>query len=297
MGFVTIPSDTPHFNFEYDDTLTASVAEPFGAFLAKNAEADFNQMSFWFGDIIPEVVPITVQIMPQPDPSNKGANNGRDIIVFLGANTSFDEGRAALVAECSEIFMLFGGHLWNRGESPGEALSRIMAFTIVSSQADSDGSAQLWLDSSRPDFVNAADPTDTNQLANGCGVLFLYYMLYQLGFSMRALATVGGGQGNFAQKLSLVYGLLTGDTSDSGLDAAFQEFSSLLATTFPPGAPSSLVGDTNPFPLPASKALSLRNYLAVDPLEAEETVRERVAALNLGNLRATLNSQKRFSLS
>ena len=295
MGFVTLPS-TPNFNFEYDDSLTATVATAFGAFLAKNAENDFNLLSFWFGST-PDTVPFTVQIIPPPKPNNLGSNNGRDrITVSLSATTTFDTGRATLVAECSEIFMVFGGHLWRPGESPGEALSRVMAYTIVPADALRDGAAQLWLDSGRPDFVNGNDPTDSNPQANGCGLLFLYYLLYQLGFSMRVVTTVGGDPRNLAQKLSRVYGLLTGDTSESGVDSAFPEFSNLVATRFPPGTPSNLAGSTNPFPLPTPKSLSLKNYLAVFPLEDGETVRQRVATSNFGNLRATLNSQRRFSL-
>jgi hypothetical protein len=93
-----------------------------------------------------------------------------------------------------------------------------------------------------------------------------------------------------------VYGRLTGDTSEIGLDSAFKDFSDLLATKFPPGPPSGLVGSVNPFPLPTSRSLSLKKYLAVEQQDEGETIRKRVAVMNIGNLRAVLNSERRFSI-
>lgn len=299
MGFVSLPS-TPNFNFKYDDSLNATAATALGSALAANAEADLSLVRSWFDGLMPSGAPFTVQINPR-SAARSGSNDGDSLITIdLGATNDFAFARMVLVAEFIEIFMRGPNRGWNPAESHGEALSQVAGFTIVPTRASVLNGAQLWLDSNnsaRPDFVNGTDSTDTNPISFGCGVLFLYYLRSQLGFSMRGIIMLRGETDESALKLSHVYGILVGDTSDGGLDSAFPEFSALLATKFPPGAPSGLAGSTNPFPIPTIRSLSLARYLAVAPLENGETIRQRVATMNIGDLRAVLNSERRFSLS
>jgi hypothetical protein len=98
-------------------------------------------------------------------------------------------------------------------------------------------SAASWLNCSRPDFVTTNDATDTNYVSIGCSTLFLNYLRFQLGHALTDIVTKGG------PTLQNTFENLTGSTV-----SAFADFSTLLATRFPPGQPVSLADD-NPFPI------------------------------------------------
>ena len=285
-GYIDLPA-TAHFRFEYDNTLNQLAASAFGVALAGNAETDYNLVSFWFGGLTPPGVPFNVKIN-KPSATRSGGNDGnKQITIDVGANADFDLGRWVLVAELTEIFMRAQNRGWNAGKSNGEALSQVAGFTIVPSQATRLIGPPTWLDddnSARPDFVSQTDTTDKNAVSYGCGVLFLYHLRSQLGFTMRAVV-----QGA-ADTLEGVYHNLTQDSH------AFAAFSALLAARFPPGVPSTLVGSTNPFPLPSSRSLSLMRYLAANPLLQEESIGDRIRSKNVGNMRAVLNSDRPASL-
>jgi hypothetical protein len=286
LGYIDLPA-TAHFTFEYDNTLNQTAATAFGVALAANAEADYNLVGFWFDRLTPSGVPFNVKIN-RPSATRSGGNDGnKQITIDIGASTDFDLGRGILVSEFIEIFMGAQNRGWAAGKSNGEALSQVGGFTIVPSQATSFSGPPTWLDNNnfaRPDFVSQTDTTDKNAVSYGCGVLFLYYLGSQLGFTMRAIV-----QGA-ADTLEGVYHNLTRDSH------AFATFSALLAAKFPPGVPSTLVGSTNPFPLPSSRSLSLVRYLAANPLLQEESIGERIRSKNVGNMRAVLNSDRPASL-
>jgi hypothetical protein len=285
-GYIDLPA-TAHFTFEYDKTLSQAAATAFGGAIATTAEADYNLVISWFDGLTPPGVPFNVKIN-QPSATRSGSNDGnKQITIDIGASADSGLGREVLVAEVIEIFMGAQNRGWASGKSNGEALSQVSGFTIVPSRATSFSGPPTWLDnnnSARPDFVSQTDTTDKNAVSYGCGVLFLYYLGSQLGFTMRAIV-----QGA-ADTLEGVYHNLTQDSH------AFAAFSALLAAKFPPGDPSTLVGSTNPFPLPSSRSLSLEGYLAANPLLEEESIGERLRSKNVGNMRAVLNSDRPASL-
>lgn len=298
-GYVDLPA-TAHFTFEYDQTLNQAAATALGGAIAFNAEADYNLVSSWFDGLTPSGVPFNVKIN-QPSKTRSGSNDGnKQITIDIGASTDFALGREVLVAEFIEIFEAAQGKGWAAGKSNGESLSQVGGFTIVPTKAISFNGPPTWLDTSvappppapppppqqiRPDFVSVTEATDKNAISYGCGVLFLYYLVSQLGFSMRAIVQAA------SDTLEGVYQNLT---KDSQVFAS--AFAPLLATKFPPGVPSNLAGSTNPFPLPTSRVLSLSRYLAAHPLSPGQSLADMVGSKNIGNLRAILNSDRPVSL-
>jgi hypothetical protein len=91
--------------------------------------------------------------------------------------------------------------------------------------------ADLWLNSSRQDFVNNAPNDFGYDATNGCTTLFFYYLFHQLGFSINQIVAAG------ASTLTGVYRNLTGDTGEP-----FPLFKHLLDDTIP-NAPYLVVLD------------------------------------------------------
>lgn len=95
---------------------------------------------------------------------------------------------------------------------------------------------------SRADYINLTLEYDHGvDAATGCGMLFLYYLQVQLGFtSLKQIIAAAPGAANAASCLRGVYQNLTGDTGDP-----FPYFKQLLDTAFPPDEVAS-VPDPNP---------------------------------------------------
>jgi hypothetical protein len=143
-----------------------------------------------------------------------------------------------LMAEVVEVFSANQNMGWNCGGGNGEGLSRALATALYPAEISKPGfaTAGVWLDGNRPNYVNRNPNTDQDALVNGCSVLFLNYLRYQLGFSWNSIVSAG------ASTLAKTYKKLTGKTT------AFVPFKALLDQHFPPGQPSNLMTD-NPFPL------------------------------------------------
>ena len=288
-GFTDLPS-TQHFAFEFNNLLSANDAKTLGQALAATAERDFTTMTFWFSGAAPSG-PIDTKI----NVGSGGASNDNvsNINLRLGATADFNLARFTLVAEVMEIFMATNQFGWKPGDSSGEGLSQLGAFTIYPDQVGDLNGPPVWLDTSinptaakpsRPDFVNNTEPSDGNFVSFGCALLFLYFLRSQLGFSMKAIVSAS------ASTLEGVYANLTKD------HGAFSMFTALLERAFPSGAPCGLVGSTNPFPLPSGARLSVKQFMAnseVDPRLTGQVVR---ANRDLGNLRGLLNSNRPVSL-
>jgi hypothetical protein len=292
-GFTDLPG-TPNFTFEFDNTLNAAASAALGASLTSTVEADYALVNAWFDNLSPSGLPFNVKINPIST-TRSGWNDGnKQITIDLGATTNFPQAREVLIAEFIEILMPAQNKGWVATKSHGEGLSQFAGFFIVSSTASVLSGPQTWLDTSvpppppappppsRPDFVSKTESWDGNAVSYGCALLFLYYLNSQLGFNPHAIV-----QGA-ADTLETVYQNLTQDTN------AFSDFASILATKFPPGTKSGLNGSVNPFPLPSPRSLSLKRYLIAHPL-AGGTIRNRVRTLNVGNLRAVMNSDRRAS--
>jgi hypothetical protein len=288
-GFTALPS-TEHFTFEFNDLLNVAASTALGKALADTAERDYNTMTFWFSGAEPQGGPILTKInQGSGGASNDNLNN---INLRLGATSDFDAARFTLVAEVMEIFMATNKFGWKPGDSSGEGLSQLGAFTLYPSQIDSLNGPQVWLDTSvgstpdkpsRPNFVSKPEPFDGNFVSFGCALLFLYNLRTQLGFSMKATISAHAGS------LEDVYFNLTKDRT------GLQEFTDTLAAKFPPGVPCDLVGSRDPFPLPTDRVLSARRFMAnseTDPAGLGLMIR---ANRELGNLRALLNSNRPVS--
>jgi hypothetical protein len=289
-GFIDLTS-TQHFAFEYNNQLNGSDAKALGKALADTAERDFATMTGWFSGATPQGGPIDTKInLALGGASNDNLNN---VNLRLGATADFNLARATLVMEVMEIFMAVNKFGWKPGDSSGEGLSQLGAFTIYPDQRGILNGPQVWLDTSinptpakpsRPDFVNITEAFDGNFTSFGCALLFLYFLRSHLGFSMKAVVSA------HASSLEQVYFNLTRDRG------GFQTFSNILEGRFPSGTACGLVGSADPFPLPSGARLSVKQFMAkneIDPKLIGQMVR---ANRELGNLRALLNSNRPVSL-
>ncbi|MGA8726000.1 MAG: hypothetical protein WB565_13255 [Acidimicrobiales bacterium] len=246
---------TTHYAFTYDDSLGgAGGVEPArtNAVIA-SCEADYAVLSGWFGGNI-DVTGMTVQVTTQSGGAGWGGSATASTVTLKAQGFAYSNNpaflRYLLIAEVSEIFMMAQNIGWfqngNEG-SKGEGLSRFLSGQFLVQNGflglgiDTDFSvADLWLNSSRQDFVNN-DPDDNGYDAtNGCTTLFIYYLFHQLGFTIDEIVAAG------SSTLSGVYQNLTGDASDP-----FPLFSLLLGAAFPSTTASAVPGPNfdDPWPI------------------------------------------------
>jgi hypothetical protein len=239
---------TTWYAITYDDSLPAADGLNRATALMSVCDTDFTTMQGWFGGIsLPYTVPYGVQIVPGPAWS-AGWGSGPPVSLVPGNGSSLDLVRFLLVSEVTEMFMLQQGLGWSPLASSegtaGEGLSHFLATQLLinlGSPLRPSSIADLWLNSTRDDFVNHVDPGDnSNSPKTGCAVLFLWYLFTQLGFGVNAI--VGAG----APELSGVYRNLTSDTSDP-----FPYFKAMLDAAYPSQTSSSIPGPNqdNPYPL------------------------------------------------
>ena len=311
---------TAHYRFSYNRALQKTIANPSGlepartnAAIAK-CESDYNLIASWFGNIpLTESLPMKVLVAN----AGGGASWGPPIHVKAGGGDA-NAIRSLIVAEVTEMLMKAQNKGWysndaHNEQSTGEGLSHFLSeqFQIASAiTLDSNGAfnADLWLNSPitpvindvnygpRADFLNATLPADnSNSPASGCSVLFLYYLLVQLGFDISQIVAAA------APTLAGVYKNLTGDDADP-----YGTFKPMLDTAFPLTNPdgtqrvSKIPGPNrdNPYPLPSGLFLSTRRYIAslAPQLRFFGHVRLLVAAVGMRTLRPTLNSRRRAAL-
>lgn len=89
---------------------------------------------------------------------------------------------ALIIAEEVEVWSGVQNAGWDCGGGNGEALSRVLAEEFYTSALDDYATAPDWLSHGRPDWVTRNRTSDQDPLANGCGVLFLYWIHYALGY-------------------------------------------------------------------------------------------------------------------
>jgi hypothetical protein len=148
--------------------------------------------------------------------------------------------RALLVAELAEVFMAALNNGWLCTANHGEGLSRVLAEEICPGAIPPWlCCARAWLDSSRPNYVDATYPSDTELVPVGCAILFLYWLRYQIGYDWQRIVAAGGAT------LEQTYSGLTGGRTDG---SAY--FYDLVNRSYPPGTPSNLPFD-NIFPIRA----------------------------------------------
>jgi hypothetical protein len=242
----TVFGQTPHFVVYSDGTAEGDMAAQ--SVLAA-CEADFAAVQVWFGGIdLPPgqvgddlpTVRTAQSIKVLMDPNAGGAYH----FSLAGANLYVEPApanqAAALVAvEVVELFEAAINNGWDSGHTNGEALSRVLAVERNANLASVTVPAvQRWWRNGRHDYVNDNTATDQNEDANGCSVLFLYYLHTQLSFSWTQITTTGGGS------LGDTYRKLTGKDPQAG----FRDFLGRLAT-IAQGSQLNVASSGDPFPI------------------------------------------------
>jgi hypothetical protein len=131
------------------------------------------------------------------------------------------------------------GWLDSNGPGAGLSLARFLGAQALAANAlgapDLDlQPANAWMESAREDFVN--DPGH-GEVADGCRVLFLYYLMMQLKFGVDQIV------GAAAPTLADVYRTLTGKSDDP-----FPTFKGLLESRYP-GTRTISDHPDNPWPI------------------------------------------------
>ena len=246
---------TTHYRFSYDTALGGNGGVEPGRTNAVIAacEADYNLMHGWFGGGI-NLSNLTVQVTTQSNGASWNGGTGGATIQLKAQGASYSTNpiylRYLLIAEVVEIFMLGQNSGWFQGSnegSKGEGLSRFLSGQFLAQNnalgLGIDASyavADLWLNSTRQDFVNNAPDDNGYDATNGCTTLFTYYLFSQLGYSINQI--VGAG----ASTLSGVYKNLTGNSADP-----FPLFKATLDLWFPSTTSSAVPGPNfdDPWPL------------------------------------------------
>lgn len=250
---------TTHYAFSYDEALRQTTANPTGPEPARTnaviaaCETDYALMSGWFGGGL-TVTGMAVQVTTQSNGAQWNGSSTSSTIQLKPGGASYTNNpeylRYLLISEVTEIFMMTQNAGWFQGSdegSKGEGLSRFLGarFLDINGFADLQlrtdfGTARLWLNSSRGDFVNNAPDDNGDNATNGCTTLFIWYLFAQLGFSEQQIVAAAGST------LADVYRTLTGDSGDP-----FPFFKSLLDANFPSTTGSAIPGPNpdNPWPL------------------------------------------------
>ncbi|MBO0690613.1 MAG: hypothetical protein J2P40_13700 [Candidatus Dormibacteraeota bacterium] len=223
---------TEHF-LVYSDGSAAGAATAEG--ISATCEADLAHIRAWFGGIVPAELPVEVHV----DPDAVGAYHlsCRDTDIHVVADPVRAPGYvAALLVEVLAATEQAG---WDCGRANGESLSRALAFSLHPELAvDFRESAESWWQAGHPDRVNDKSATDSDELACGCGVLFLLYLRHQLGVDWSQIIAAGSSD------LGETYRSLTGFGGSLG----FADFVERLDNLEEDGR-LLLPRDGNPFPI------------------------------------------------
>jgi hypothetical protein len=155
---------------------------------------------------------------PPPDPPiTAPPNYGVAVVEFP---------RFVFVAELAEILMEFTGYGWYPGNSMGEGLSNLVGALLHPAgyyTTNAGPRINQWLNGGaghppRFDFVANTEGTDQDIFSYGCAILFINYLVYQLGRPLKDVIRAGGGS------LAETYARLTGQPAAS----AYAGFNALL---------------------------------------------------------------------
>ena len=231
---------TTHFTVYAAAVLGANGQTVAQAVLAK-CEKDYQTLAQYFGMQIKTFNVIAAPLSPNLDGTGGAYHHSCDAVdlycdVVFHPEIDAAVTSALVIAEETEVFMGVQAKGWDCGASNGEGLSRVLAEEMYPGVLDGYESASDWLDGGRPDWVTQIKATDQDMVANGCSVLFLNWLHYQLGLGWDKICQAA------APTLEGTYEKLTGKKN------AFPEFKALLDKHFPPGQPAKLKKD-NPFPL------------------------------------------------
>jgi hypothetical protein len=259
MAFVTISlpngGRTTHFAIFYDDKLVPSAGLDRALDLLNFCESDLALIQSWFMGInFQFAFPISVQITG--DSGGASWTDPPDFALWFGFHPSIDlmPGptpttellRYFLVSEITEMFMAsqrkywFGDTHWSGADegSMGESLSRFLASEFLTTTGIATAIfsgfnvANIFLnDFLRPNFVDISADDNSPDIITGCGTCFIFFLKYQLGFSIQQIIAASAGT------LGGVYTNLTGKTD------GWQTFKNLLDVHYP-----HAIGGTSYFP-------------------------------------------------
>jgi hypothetical protein len=200
-----------------------------------SAEADFSATQQWFGGLTPPSLPFYVYADPNAGGAYHMTCAGTDVHVL--SDPALAPG--FLTAEIVEVFEAAINNGWDCAFTNGESLSRVLAFDRHPEIAgDFNQTEQDWWAQGHQDYVNDNSAGDTDQIAAGCGDLFLYYLHSQLTFDWPAICGTGGAT------LGACYKSLAGYDPAQG----FNDFIAAL-TAIDQGGTLALPPSGNPFPL------------------------------------------------
>jgi hypothetical protein len=198
-------------------------------------EGDFSAAQAWFGGLTPPGLPMHVYADPNAGGAYHMSCEGTDIHVLPDPTLA----PGFLTAEIVEVFEAAIDNGWDCGFTNGESLSRVLAFDRHPEIAQEfNQTEQDWWSSGQRDYVNDNSAGDTDQIASGCGDLFLYYLYSQLTFDWNTICAAGG------QTLGACYQTLTTYDPRQG----FSDFISALSTIAQDGE-LKLPPSGNPFPV------------------------------------------------
>ncbi|MFL6604453.1 MAG: hypothetical protein ACJ8R9_24395 [Steroidobacteraceae bacterium] len=229
---------TTHFEVSYLASLGDSGIRIADAMLA-SCEMDYAKLSAWFGGVVPAGLPFQVRLTD--DKTGASHPSCASTLISVGANSAPGAEmafmRSLLFAEVAEVLMHKQNLYWDCGASNGEALSRVLAADLCLGSRPLPAnfvSAPTWLAKRSQNWIDTTEMTDSNEVANGCGVLFLNWLRFSQGYSWNQIVAAG------ADTLAGVYQKLTGNAG------AWPAFQSVMEQMFPPNQPVTLKTD-NPF--------------------------------------------------
>jgi len=181
--------------------------------------------------------PAPPSLIPADPPPLTGPDLNAAIIEFP---------RFVFVAELAEILMAFTGYGWGAGQAPGEGLSNLLGALLHPKgyyDAGQGPRINQWLNggggnAARADFISKTVETDQDQYSYGCAILFINYLVYQLGHPLEDVIRAGGST------LAETYALVTGQPAST----AFPAFDGLLSAHIRNSTTNNM-GRDNIFPL------------------------------------------------
>jgi hypothetical protein len=250
--------------------------------LLAKCETDYATLNGWFANVASPNSKFSILLTD----GKTGASHPScaSPIISVGANSApiseLAFMRCLLFAEVAEVLMHVQNHYWDCQASNGESLSRVLSADLClgsNPQPAAFVSAPTWLKDRTQNWIDQTRGTDTDESANGCGVLFLNWMRFSLEYSWSRIIAAGN------DTLAGVYRAITGKSD------AWTAFRSVIDDMFPPGQPVNLTTD-NPFIKPAALGANALLSMKIESLDAASTSRALVEAFKL--VVTELNSQQ-----
>ncbi len=251
----TFRGQSAAFEVYFDDALGAATGGALADGVLARCDTDYEAIYQIFGSVTP---PLPMTCIVSTFGQTKGGYHYSclDNVLYVTGETlappntpDVATALAVLVAEEVEVFSAAQGLGWNW-------ISRVLAEELYPGVLDYFHTADIWLDSDRPDYVSNGVGNDQDPLSNGCSVVFLYYLHYILGYEWESIVQAGGST------LEQTYKNLTGSTG------GYSALRHCVDPLFPPGSPSGLTTD-NPFPIfdyyAATVPLMDRSFLEIPP--------------------------------